>query len=471
MVVLRILLVFLICTLGVNANADTLKLPVFPGAEGFGMYTSGGRAGIVCKVTNLNDSGSGSLRDCTDNPKSRIIIFTIGGVIRLESNLTISHPYMSIFGQTAPGDGIVITGKPAIKQALVTIATHDISIQHLRFRTSLGGEPECCSYPLTIASSDNHDQLTNIILDHCSFSGGTTGIIACLNNTDNITISHSIIGPGLQHDTEKDIDHNQGVVFSSPGIHSLSLHHNLIIHSQGNNPSINTGAGVVDIVNNLIYNWGKNGTDITSKHGNIQANLVHNLYIMGKDSSRDAPELTARNANKHYQIFPEENLSIRDPEQPEPLPINFSLLGWPTPDWEANKRFPAPGITTFKSPTLLEKVLPTVGAILPSRDATDRHAIEDVKTQQGTIPPCPTPPECPVNSAFPSAYANGSPEPDKDDDGIPDAWEQANTLNPDKPDATEDRNVNGYTNIEEWIFSLTPTTTLAQHAQKTKAAN
>lgn len=469
---LRILLIFLIYIIGVQASADAPVLPVFSGAEGFGTRTTGGRGGIVCKVTNLNDSGTGSLRDCIDNPQPRIIIFTTGGIIRLESNLSIRHPYLTIFGQTAPGDGIVVTGTPTIQQALVTIATHDVVVQHLRFRTSLGGEPDCCSHALTIAPAENNDPLANIVLDHCSFSGGTTGIIACTNDTHDTTLSYNIIGPGhKQAVKEKEDDGNQGIFFDSPGTHAISLHHNLVIHSQSSNPSFKTGNGIIDIVNNLIYNWGQSGVEIISQHGKMQVNLIHNLYVMGKDSQREAPELAARNAGEDYQLFLEENLSIRDSEQPEPLPVNFNLLGWPTANWESNERFPAPPITTFKAQTLLDKILPTVGAILPRRDATDLAAVEDTRKQQGNIPPCPTPPECPVNTAAPSVYASGSSATDKDDDGIPDTWEQANTLDPDKPDATEDHNVNGYSNIEEWVFSLTPSTALAQHHQKAKAAN
>lgn len=468
---LKVLLIFLVCAVSIQASADPPVLPVFKGAEGFGTRTSGGRNGIVCKVTNLNDSGAGSLRDCIDNPKPRIIIFTTGGIIHLESNLTIRHPYLSIFGQTAPGDGILITGIPAIQQALMTVATHDVVVQHLRFRTSLDAAPDCCSHVLTIAQADTHDNLANIVLDHCSFSGGIAGIIASTDNATDITLSYNIIGPGRKQ-AVKDAKEsgNQGVFFKAAGAHAISLHHNLILHSQDSNPGLHTGNGIVDIVNNLIYNWERSGAEISSQAGNMQANLIHNLYIMGKDSQREVPELTAQNAGKDYQLFLEENLSIRDPEQPEPLPFNFSLLGWPTADWESNERFPAPPITTFKAPTLLDKLLPSVGATLPHRDALDRTAVNDTRKQQGNIPLCPGLPYCPTASAT-TTYASGSPTPDKDDDGIPDTWEQANTLDPEKPDATEDRNVNGYSNIEEWIFNLTPSTTLAQHHQKAKAAN
>lgn len=464
----RVLFSFLIGTTSVQA------LPVFPGAEGFGTQTSGGRGGTVCKVTNVNDDGEGSLRHCIDSPDPRIVIFSVGGIIRLESNLTIQHPYISIFGQTAPNNGILITGVAGIQQALLTIATHDVVIQHLRIHPNLGNATDCCSHALTLSKASTIETTANIVIDHCTLSGGSAGIIANTDDIHQATFSHNILGPGRSYTLNKtDADTGYtGLLFNSAKTHSLSLHHNLIAHNQSDNPGINTGTGVIDIVNNLVYNWEQNGANLISEHGKMQINLVHNLYIMGKNSNRAAPELAANNAGKDYQLFLEENLSIRDPEQAEPLPINLGLIGWPTTDWEANERFPAPPITTFKSPTLPKKILPSVGATLPHRDAIDKNLISEAREQQGSIPLCPSPPDCTTSHAnhSPTDYASGSSLPDKDNDGIPDAWEETHSLLPDKEDAAQDFNVNGYTNIEEWIFSLTPSDNKQIAQQKTKSS-
>jgi hypothetical protein len=462
----NVLFSLLICTTSVQA------LPVFPGAEGFGTQTGGGRGGTVCKVTNINDDGEGSLRHCLDSPDPRTVIFNVSGIIRLESSLTIQHPYISIFGQTAHGDGILITGVAGIQQALLTIASHDVVIQHLRIHPSLSNATDCCSHALTFGKSSDTADTANIVIDHCTLSGGSTGIITSTDDVNNVTFSHNIIGPGRSYTVNKaDADTGYtGFLFNSAKTHSLSLHHNLIAHNQSDNPGISTGAGVIDIVNNLVYNWGQNGANLVSKHGKMQVNLVHNLYVMGKDSDHEAPELAANNAGNDYQLFLEENLSIRDPEQAEPLPITFSLIGWPTADWEANERFPSPPITTYKSQTLLKKILPTVGATLPHRDAIDKTLISETREQQGATPPCPSPPDCTAHSATPADYASGSTLPDKDNDGIPNDWEETHSLAVDKEDAAQDFNVNGYTNIEEWIFSLTPSDDKQIAQQKNKSS-
>lgn len=456
---LRILLLYFICITYAHA------LPVFPGAEGFGSLTSGGRGGIVCKVTSLEDAGEGSLRSCVEKTGPRIIVFATGGVIRLESNLTINHPYVSIFGQTAPGDGVMITGVPDIKREPFTVASHDVLIQHVRFRAGAADKPNCCRDALTIAGAEGKTdgtQTYNVVLDHCSFSWGTDEIVSSWYDAHDITISNSIIGPSLYNGSNDEGPGSRGILLGSEGSHSISLHHNLLVHSEERNPGIKTDTGVVDVVNNLVYDWGYNGAEIMGDIGNPQVNLVHNLYIMGSSSNRKISEIVARNSSKGYKLFLEENLSIRDPEQPEPLPIDASLSGWSTDAWESDLRFPAPAITTYKAQTLPAKLLPTVGATLPKRDSVDVKAIQDTRQYSGDIPQCVTATDkgwghgCKRNAGGWPHYAKGVPYADEDNDGIPDAWERENGLNPAKPDATEDKNANGYSNIEEWVFSLTP---------------
>ncbi len=284
----------------------------------------------------------------------------------------------------------MITAAPSIKQEPFTIATHDVVIQHIRFRASAADESNCCSDALKIMGATGKTdgkQTWNVVLDHCSFSWGTAEIVSSQHDAHDITLSNSIIGPGLSNDANDEDPGSQGAFFGSEGAHSISLHHNLIVHSQERNPGIQTDTGVVDVVNNLVYNWGHNGAEIIGEYGKMQINLVHNLYIMGQDSNRDdMPEIVANDTGKDYQLFLEENLSIRDPEQPEPLPVNFNLKSWPTADWESSTRFPAPPITTFKAHTLPKTILPTVGAILPKRDPVDTTAVEDTQNNQGSIP-------------------------------------------------------------------------------------
>lgn len=458
---LRILLIFLSCL------ATTVQaLPVFPGAEGFGIETPGGRGGIVCKVTNLDDSGKGSLRDCVEMDQPRIVVFTTGGTIKLKTNLTISHPFISIYGQTAPGDGIMITGEASIQREPFTIATHDVVIQHLRFRAGAADELSCCRDALSIKGAEGKtdgQRTYNVVLDHCSFSWGTSALLSTLYDAHDLTISHSIIGPSLYNGSNKEEPASRGTLLGSAGAHSISFHHNLLVHSQERNPRIEMAKGVVDVVNNLVYNWGLNGAEITSTNGDMQVNMVQNLYITGENSAQGVAELSARNNGKKTKLYLEENLSIRDPDQPEPLPVGLDFTGWKKDsDWEQSERFSAPALTTYKAQVLVSKVLSDVGATLPKPDSVDNQAIKDVTQHTGVIPHCVDAKDrvwimnCDKNAGGWPHYNQGTPANDRDDDGIPDAWETAHDMNPNKADSTKDYNANGYLNIEEWVFSLTP---------------
>ena len=460
---LRILLILFGC---LTATAQVCALPVFPQAEGFGIETTGGRGGVVCKVTNLDDSGKGSLRDCVEMDQPRIVVFATGGTIKLKTNLTISHPFISIFGQTASGDGIMITGDPNIGREPFTIATHDVVVQHVRFRAGAADTSNCCRDALSIKGAEGKSdgkQTYNIVLDHCSFSWGTNTIVSTWFDANNITISHSIIGPSLYNGSDSEGPTSQGVLLGTTGAHSISFHHNLLVHSQADNPRVQTSDGVVDIVNNVIYNWGINATEIASDSGDMQVNLVQNLYIMGANSAQGVEEIIARN-HKKTRLYLEENLSVRETGQPEPLPVGLNFTGWAKDsEWEQPERFPAPAVSTFKAQVLANKVLNNVGATLPKQDHIDSKAIKDVKEHTGFIPHCVAANDkawimsCEKNAGGWPNYSQGMPSPDRDDDGIPDTWEASNGMNPDKADSTKDYNANGYMNIEEWVFSLTPT--------------
>ncbi len=445
-------------------SAPAIAITAFPGAEGFGAETIGGRNGFICKVSNVNDSGEGSLRACIEHSEPRTVIFTTGGVIHLTSKLTISNPYISIFGQTAPGDGIMLSGSPNIKGDLVTISTHDVVIQYLRLRAGTADNPNCCNSALSLAGSSNTvtgTQAYNIIIDHCSFSWATDNVVATLYDVHDITLSNSIIGPSLPPDISEKTKVARGAYFGSAGTYSLSIHHNLFVHNQEHNPSIETDSGIVDFVNNIIYNWGSAGAELLGDKGHMQINLVQNLYVMGPESKDQTPEVIAYYLNQDYQIYIAETLSIRDSKQPEALPVNIQFKDWTHRHWEAEGHFNAPIINTYKVEDLKKKLLPYVGASLPKRDSVDKQVIQDVKKYQGIKSSCSNKDvknvttSCLTSFNWPQ-YKAGKPRADQDNDGMPDEWEKENGLDPTKDDALKDNNANGYTNIEEWVFSLTP---------------
>jgi hypothetical protein len=167
-------------------------LPVIPGGYGYGMETAAGRGGTVYKVTNLNASGSGSLKACIDGTTARTCVFEVSGVIRLTSDLTIRNSRLTIAGQTAPSPGIMLRG------AGIKIQASDILIQHIRVRT--GDDPNG-------PDPDNRDSLKiegsaakpvrNIVIDHCSFSWAIDEIASTWGPTDNITFTNNIFAEPL----------------------------------------------------------------------------------------------------------------------------------------------------------------------------------------------------------------------------------------------------------------------------------
>ena len=223
------------------------KIPAFPGAEGGGMYTQGGRGGKVLVVTNLNDSGPGSFRWACEQGGARIIVFNVSGIIRLETPIILRAPYVTIAGQTAPGDGVCIAGQS------FQVNTHDVIVRHMRFRRgatnvwyredSFGGNP-----------------VGNIMIDHCSCEWGLDENISFYRHmfdmgdgkpmrkepTVNVTIQNTISAKGL--DT---YNHAFG---STIGGENASFMRNLWADNTGRNPSIGWG-GVFNFVNNVIYNW------------------------------------------------------------------------------------------------------------------------------------------------------------------------------------------------------------------------
>ena len=242
-------------------------VPAFPSAEGYGRYASGGRNGKINIVTNLNDSGKGSLREAISKNEKRTIVFATSGTIYLKSPLNINHGNLTILGQTSPGEGITIANYP------VTLKDNNIILRYLRFRLgdlekvegdALGGR-----------------NIENIIVDHCSISWATDENIS-FYNIKNITIQWSIISEALNQSVHHKGAHGYGGIWGgAPG----SYHHNLIMSNNSRNPrfsgsssTLNSENELVDFRNNVIYNWGDN-----SIYGGEKGkyNLINNYFEAG----------------------------------------------------------------------------------------------------------------------------------------------------------------------------------------------
>jgi hypothetical protein len=239
----------------------------FPGAVGYGRYSSGGRGGAIIAVTSLADSGPGTLRACIDASGPRTCVFRVSGVIRWTTQRpVIRNPYITIAGQTAPGGGILIThaGGQYGLTPLVVKNTHDVIIRHIRVRLDSRGETRASDSGIIFEKS------SNVIIDHVSVSWAEDESIGGQGQNDNITISNSILAEGLRK-------HDKCALLSSDpkGKQNLTFIGNICAHNGDRNPDVNFFPGsCVDVVNNLIYNARSDFVEFWEQHGGRPVNIV-----------------------------------------------------------------------------------------------------------------------------------------------------------------------------------------------------
>jgi pectate lyase len=425
-----------------TASAEPNDMPAFPGAEGFGAFTPGGRGGKVFLVTNLNDSGPGSLRAACKAEGPRIVVFRVSGIIELQSKLSIKNPYITIAGQSAPGDGICLKNYPCY------IATHDVIVRHLRFRPGDVARKEMDS--LTIVDGQN------IIIDHCSASWGTDETLSVTRDSKNVTVQWCMISESLNESVHHKGAHGYGSLISGYD-GGVTFHHNVYAHHNSRNPrpgGYEDKPGIIlDFRNNLIYNWGSaagyNGEN------RLRMNYVGN-YLKPGPSTRESKREFAFNvggpltelfvADNYLEGFPEKNrdnwLMIRPPRE-----LTEDAQGI----IRASVPFPVAPVETEAPQVAYQRILESVGATLPTRDAVDARVIEEIRTGGGKI----------INS---QAEVGGWPEykqeqapDDADLDGMPDEWERKYGLDPaDALDNSKDKDSDGYTNIEEFLNGTDP---------------
>lgn len=399
----------------------------FPGAQGWGRFATGGRAGSVYRVTNLNDSGAGSLRDAVSQP-NRIIVFDVAGVIHLQSRLVFSKN-LYVAGQTAPGEGVVVYG-----DAVSFSGASNSIVRYMKFRMGKGGASG--KDALGVANG------TNMIFDHCSVSWGLDETFSI--SWDNkgtapadITIQNCIIGQGL-------LTHSAGGLIQADRI---TLYRNFYCDNDTRNNKIK---GVNQYVNCLVYNWNSGcylmGGD---SEGSSYVNATNNLFINGPAGGGNA----MTGANDKYHIYAEDNWQDRNANgvfDPYEIPRN-EYSGGPT---FMSKPYDYPQLPVWKATELVDSLLPEVGASLPYRDLADYYMVHQVRsfgTEGGIISS-----EAQLPFGVPTDWGLKSfakPE-DTDKDGMPDVWEEANGLNPELNDAMKIAD-NGYANIENYINSLT----------------
>ncbi len=399
----------------------------FPDAKGWGRFATGGRTGTVYHVTNLNDSGTGSLRDAVSQP-NRIVIFDVSGVININSRLSFAKN-LYVAGQTAPGEGVVVYG-----DGVSFSGADNIIVRYMKFRMGKGG-----TSGKDAAGVANG---TNMIFDHCSFAWGLDETFSI--NWDNkgsapadITISNCVIGQGL-------LTHSAGGLIQADRI---SLYRNFYCDNDTRNNKIK---GTNQYVNCLVYNW-KSGCYLMGgeSEGYSYANATNNLFINGPAGGGNA----MTGANAKYHIYAADNWQDRNANgkfDPYEIPRN-EYSGGPTFE---SAPYNYPNLPAWNARQLIDSLLPEVGASLPYRDLADYYMVHQVKsfgTEGGIIS---SEHQLPIGAPTAWTLKSFTKPNDSDHDGMPDVWENANGLNPNANDAMTIAS-NGYANIENYINSLT----------------
>ena len=417
----RLLTTLAAVLMSLTAGAQQLA---FPGAQGWGRFATGGRTGTVYHVTNLNDTGAGSLRDAVSQP-NRIVVFDVAGVINIQSRIVFSHN-LYVAGQTAPGEGITVYGNGVSFSG----ATNTI-VRYMRFRMGIGGDSgkDCAG----IANG------TDMIFDHCSFAWGRDETFSI--NPDgkgttpgNITLQYSIVGQGL-------MDHSAGGLMQADRVTLLG---NLLCDNSTRNFKVK---GINQYANNLVYNW-KNGAYIMGgdSEGKSYVNIQSNLFINGPAVGGAA--FTGGNADFHCYGDDNWQDSNRDGV------FNPQVIT----DYNAATResvpYDYPALQLLDGRTLTDTNLPTVGASLPYRDYADCYMVDEVLSygKRGAI--ISNENTLPYGAPATWKVWAGERRTDTDGDGMPDEWEQQNGTDPGANDAMVIAS-NGYANIENYINSLT----------------
>lgn len=430
----------------------------FPAAEGYGRFARGGRGGRVIEVTNLNDSGPGSLRAAVEAEGPRTVVFHVGGLITLESKLIVKNPYLTIAGQTAPGKGICIR-----KYNLGVGGSHDIIIRYVRVRP--GNIAGVTLDGMGLAGTDH------AIIDHCSISW-TQDESFSSRGAKNITFQRNLISEALNIAGHKKYEKGkQHGYAASIGGDVGSFHHNLLAHCAGRNWSLAGGldkagrhTGRLDIRNNVVYNWGHRTTD----GGVRELNYVNNYYKPGPASEVFhllMPERHLVEAFGPQDYYVEGNVMEGHYGPDEPLKGVRGQRHEPIEDFIVDKPFFDSFVATQSAAEAYEDVLADVGCNLPALDEHDQRVIEETRTGaaafKGSVSGLPGLPDTQDDVGGWDNYpeVHRASNWDTDHDGLPNDWESAHGLDPNSPagdfrDANADPDGDGFTNLEEYFNQI-----------------
>ncbi len=421
----------------VGMGAET-GLPSFPGAQGFGCHTPGGRGGEVLFVTNLRDYVPGeesplpgSLRAACEAKGPRTVVFRVSGTIPLKALLQISEPYLTLAGQTAPGGGI------CLKDHGTLVRTHDVVIRHMRFRPG----DEVGMRLAEVGKKWETDALggtecSNVVIDHCSTSWANDEVLSFTSCTD-ITVQWCLITESLNRSTHAKGRHGYGglVAYMSDG--RATQHHNLwAYHSSrcprpGSGPDCKGPGLLYDFRNNVVF---KGGTGYSAKGADkIRMNYVGNFILSSGAFSSTSGVKMYQSGNLH----------------------NREDTGWGMIRGQCTRMsepFNVPAVRTDPAAEAFGRVLADAGATLPVRDAVDKRIVANVKEGRGSLIDTQS-----QVGGWPE-LESAPPPVDKDNDGMPDAWEEKHRLRSGVADNNGDIDGDGYTNLEEYLNSTDPRT-------------
>lgn len=440
------------------------QVPAFFEAQGAGAGSVGGRGGRIIYVTNLEDKGEGSLRDAVSQSGPRIVVFKVGGVIKLIRPLEFKEPYLTIAGQTAPGGGIFLSNNFLSFHWNV----HDIVIRYVTSRlgkdagyTGQGGDAVSIG-----------DGAHNLIFDHCSFGWSNDETIGIWSDSDpvyNITFSNCIIAEALNYDHV-----GSGFIVGSnvisDQIKGISIFRNAFISNYNRNPLLKCHDG--QVINNIIYNADKYTTMIA---GGIEVDIVGNLYKKGPDSDvgrfavlhrvYDGTSNTGPSGNP--SVYLEDNIGQKgETEWAELIEENdlWSFVNGKQTSLNEDFRRHTPTelpyynsfpITILPVGRLEETILPQVGAshklsaegkFVKNRNSVDCRYIYEYQTGTGQNL------DSDADVGGIPTIVSGTPYEDSDMDGMSDIWEDLNGLDKtDDSDQNLDPDFDGFTNVEEFL--------------------
>ncbi|MFG6687085.1 pectinesterase family protein [Mariniflexile sp. HNIBRBA6329] len=439
--------------------------PAFPGAEGHGRFTTGGRGGQVIYVTNLNDSGPGSLRAAVSASGPRIVMFKVSGIIELQSTLNISNSDITIAGQSALGDGI------AIKNHAVYVGADNVIIRYVRFR--MGDEAQAENDAIWGRNNQN------IIIDHCSMSWSTDECSSFYDNT-NFTMQWCILSESLRNSVHGKGQHGYGGIW---GGKKASFHHNLLAHHDSRNPRLNGSRysnlpelEIVDFRNNVIYNWGAN-SGYAGEGGSY--NLVNNYYKPGPATSSNTSErIFSPNAdggtnNQLPGVWGVFYVDGNYMNESQPV-INDNWIGiHPNPsskdkeELKSSTEFDKGQITTHTAVATFNQVLQYAGTS-HKRDDVDLRITEETLSGTYTFEGSNGSTNGLIDTqndvgGWPAYNSEPAPQ-DSDNDGMPDSWEDMHGLDSSNPNDGSIKTISGiYTNVEVYLNELVAPITEAQN--------